>query len=69
MRDGYGHVGPEVLLHAMIASQTGVAETETAMLADSGLLAVRRRHAKPESTGRFPADRFGLDSCMRSFLR
>jgi hypothetical protein len=46
LRDGYGHVGPEVLLHAMIASQTKEAERETAMLADPGLPAARRRHAK-----------------------
>jgi Phosphotransferase enzyme family len=46
LRDGYGGIEPEVLLAAMVRSQTRIVDLETANLGDPGLSATRRRHAK-----------------------
>ncbi|MEV4351168.1 phosphotransferase [Actinoplanes sp. NPDC049596] len=45
VREGYGGVEPEVLVDAMLARQSGLAEVEAANARDQRLDTARRRHA------------------------
>jgi hypothetical protein len=46
LRDGYGDIEPEVVLDAMVRSQTRIVDLEMANLDNPGHLAARRQHAK-----------------------
>ncbi len=46
LRDGYGDIEPEILLDAMVRSQTRIADLETANLSNPRHSAGRRQHAK-----------------------
>jgi hypothetical protein len=46
IRDGYGYVEPEILLAAMVRSQTRIVDLETANLGSPRHSAARRQHAK-----------------------
>jgi hypothetical protein len=46
LRDGYGHIEPEILLAAMIGSQTRIVDLETANADSPRHSAARRQHAK-----------------------
>jgi hypothetical protein len=46
LRDGYGDIEPEILLDAMVRSQTRIMDLETASLGNLRHSAARRQHAK-----------------------
>lgn len=46
LRDGYGDVGPEQLIAAMVRQQTRIIHAEQANLHDMRLTAARRGHAR-----------------------
>jgi Ser/Thr protein kinase RdoA (MazF antagonist) len=46
LRDGYGDVDPEILLDAMVRSQTRIVDLETANLGNPRFPAARRQHAR-----------------------
>jgi Ser/Thr protein kinase RdoA (MazF antagonist) len=46
LRDGYGDTEPEILLDAMMGSQTRIVDLETACLGNPGRPAARRQHAR-----------------------
>ncbi len=46
LRDGYGDIEPEILLDAMVRSQTRIVDLETVNLGNPRHSAARRKHAK-----------------------